>query len=69
MTKDEGATVFSEAHLTREQFEMLAVNWLGTNEPDQEGPVRFDAIDIIVVGDSKALVRHHIERLSRFYSS
>ena len=70
VAKDDGAYVFievtavdrseggfAEGRLTREQLEVL------DNAPDAEVPVRFDAIDMIVVGGSKALLRHHINKL------
>lgn len=54
---------FKEGNLTREQFEMLAALYLGENEPEGDIPVRFDSIDLIVVNDNRALLRHHINRL------
>lgn len=54
---------FAEGRLTREQLEMLAVTWLSENDPDDEERVRFDAIDMIVMDDSKALLRHHVNKL------
>lgn len=42
---------------------MLAATWFADNVPDAEAPIRFDAIDMIVVGGSKALLRHHINKL------
>ena len=76
VAKDDGAYVFievtvvdrseggfAEGHLTREQLEVLAATWFADNAPDAEAPVRFDAIDMIVIGGSKALLRHHINKL------
>ena len=76
VAKDDGAYVFievtavdrseggfAEGRLTREQLEVLAATWFANNAPDAEAPVRFDAIDMIVVGGSKALLRHHINKL------
>lgn len=54
---------FAEGRLAREQLEVLAVAWLSENDPGEEAPVRFDAIDMIVMGDSKALLRRHINKL------
>lgn len=54
---------FAEGNLTREQFELLAASWLAGNSPDGDVPVRFDRIDMIVVSEDRALLRHHINFL------
>lgn len=54
---------FSEGNLTREQFELLAAMWLGEHETEGDITVRFDRIDLIVVGDNRALLRHNINAL------
>ena len=55
---------FREGNLTREQFEVLAAAWLGENSPEGDISVRFDRIDMIVVSEDRALLRHHISALS-----
>ena len=59
---DEGG--FSQGNLTREQFELLAAMWLEKNTPEGDISVRFDGIDMIVVSPDRALLRHHINKLS-----
>lgn len=51
---------FAECPITREQFEVLAAKWLTCNCPEGDIAVRFDRVDMLVVGESKALLRHHI---------
>lgn len=50
---------FSEGNLTREQFELLAAIWLGEHGTEGDITVRFDRIDLIVVSEDRALLRHH----------
>ena len=40
--------------------EGLAAKWLTCNCPEGDIAVRFDRVDMLVVGESKALLRHHI---------
>lgn len=54
---------FAEARLAREQLEILAAAWLAGNSEECNIPVRFDAVDIMVAGESKALLRHTVNRL------
>lgn len=50
---------FQEPRLTRADSEILAAMWLAENEPAGEVPIRFDQVDLIVVNESRALLRHH----------
>ena len=60
---------FSESSLTREQFELLAAMWLKDKSPEDDITVRFDGIDMIVVSEDRALLRHHINKLSALTES
>lgn len=44
----------------RETMELLAVSWLAENDFAESVGVRFDKISMIVVGEDRALLRHHI---------
>ena len=44
----------------RETMELLAVSWLVENDFAESVGVRFDKISMIVVGEDRALLRHHI---------
>ena len=66
---DRGEGGFCEGSLTREQFELLAATWLEGNAAVDEAPVRFDGIDMIVVGTGRALLRHHINKLGSIAES
>lgn len=54
---------FQHGHTSREELEMAAAAWLSENEPEGDVQVRFDVIDMIVVSESRALLRHHINAL------
>lgn len=43
-----------------ETMELLAVSWLAENDFAESVGVRFDKISMIVVGEDRALLRHHI---------
>ena len=60
-----GQDEFPEPEAPRSLRESLAVKWLSTEGCEiSDAPVRFDNISFIVVNDTKALVRHHINALS-----
>ena len=44
----------------RPTMELLAVSWLAENDFAESVGVRFDKISMIVVGEDRALLRHHI---------
>lgn len=49
---------------SRERREVSAAKWLAEHAGDfVDGPVRFDVISMLVVGESRALLRHHINCL------
>lgn len=74
--KDGDETVFAACYAGRGQFdepdlkplrstiESEAICWMFGN-PDfmDNGPVRFDAISLMVGGDDRALLRHHVRAL------
>ncbi len=52
---------FPEAHIGRELREILAAKWLGEHVEDYDNvSVRFDDVAMMVVSESRALLRHHI---------
>lgn len=54
---DEGS--FNGPSLKRWQAELLAGCWLAANDVPSNTMIRFDAVSIMVVGDSRAVLRHH----------
>ena len=61
-TTEEGG--FQNGKYTREQLELAAACWLGGNMVEGDIAIRFDFIDMIVVSDDRALLRHHINAFS-----
>ena len=51
---------FGDGSNDRETMELLAVSWLAENDFAESVGVRFDKISMIVVGEDRALLRHHI---------
>lgn len=51
---------FGDGRNNRETMELLAVSWLAENDFAESVGVRFDKISMIVVGEDRALLRHHI---------
>lgn len=51
---------FSDNGRGQSWLEEYAGKWIGENTKDNEGPIRFDIIAINVIGDERAMVRHHI---------
>lgn len=43
----------------RSSLEHLALSWLKDNDFEDCTPVRFDAVAILVIGEHRALLRHH----------
>lgn len=60
---------FSQKHLSREQFEILAAMWFAENPEQSDIRVRFDTIAMMVFSENKALLRHHIDSLGAFAGS
>ena len=62
---EEGADGFPVNNRSRKQREILAARWLaGADEEVVNMPVRFDDISFMVMGETRALLRHHINALS-----
>lgn len=56
-----GTDGFPEAHRARGMREALAATWLAGNGDDYaDTPVRFDEVAMMVVKESRALLRHHV---------
>jgi putative endonuclease len=55
---------FEDGHTKRTDMESLAAAWIGQNPPEGDVVVRFDIIDMIVVAEDRALLRHHINAYS-----
>lgn len=47
----------------RESFERAAAEYLAANDY-VDMPLRFDVISLLVIGDDKAMIRHHINALA-----
>ena len=59
---DKGFPVDTEA--SRERLESAAAQWLAAHDDEEliDVSVRFDAISMMVIDDSRAFLRHHINR-------
>lgn len=60
-----------ETEGTRQRMELAAAKWLAEHIDDErlvDTPVRFDIVSMLVIGEDRALLRHHINALgsSRF---
>lgn len=55
----------SESHSKKERTrrESIAIAWLAEHEDVVDMPVRFDNIALLIVGNDRAMVRHHINAL------
>lgn len=49
---------------SRKKLERIAAAYLADHLHIPEGPVRFDCVNILILGDNKALIRHHINALA-----
>lgn len=47
----------------RKSLERVAAAYLAGSPSIPEGPIRFDAISLLVLGPDKALIRHHINAI------
>ena len=45
--------------IDRDSAERVALAWLKDHVESPEGTVRFDVITMVILGDHKALLRHH----------
>lgn len=62
---------FREEPLSREQFELLAATWLRDHAdfPDGSFPVRFDRVSVLMLSESRAIIRHHVNALTGPFAS
>lgn len=47
----------------RERREMIALAWFAEHEEAVDRAIRFDNIALLVMGDSRAMIRHHLNAL------
>lgn len=55
---------FDEATMERDDFERMSMSYLAENPDIRNCAVRFDVIAITVVGEARAMIRHHINAMS-----
>lgn len=55
---------FPEEHLDRDSLERVAIAWLAVNLDLTDRAVRFDYLNMLVIGESRAMIRHHIGCMS-----
>ena len=60
---NEGNGLGAEA-LDRKMFERIAAAYLAEHLDFPEGAIRHDAVTMLILGDSKALIRYHLNALS-----
>ena len=53
-----------ESETNREAMEVLAAKYLAQTATEPDFQVRFDIISMMVVGESRAMLRHHINAFS-----
>ena len=60
----EGACEFPDERMERQHAEGLALQYLANTDQDiADKPIRFDAISLVTLNESRALLRHHIHCL------
>ncbi|EHF02608.1 hypothetical protein HMPREF1008_00253 [Olsenella sp. oral taxon 809 str. F0356] len=57
---------FPEDRLDRDSLERLAVAYLAEHTEEADFMIRFDYVNMLVIGESKALLRHHRNALCAF---
>lgn len=55
---------FEDGKVSRDDMEIAAAAWLASGLPDGDARVRFDIIDMLVVSENRALLRHHVNAFS-----
>lgn len=62
---------FREEPLSNEQFELLAVTWLGEHieRLESDFPVRLDRISVLMLSESRAVIRHHVNAVTGPFAS
>ena len=53
-----------ESETDREAMEVLAAKYLAQTDLDENVEIRFDIISMMVVGESRAMLKHHINAFS-----
>lgn len=53
-----------ESETDREAMEVLAAKYLAQSDDEPNFEVRFDIISMMVVGESRAMIKHHINAFS-----
>jgi putative endonuclease len=53
-----------ESETDREAMEILAAKYLAQSDDESNFEVRFDIISMMVVGESRAMLKHHINAFS-----
>ena len=61
---NDGSDGFPEEKLNRDQAERLALAWMNEHEVEPDTHVRFDVVALVVIGNDRALIRHHISALT-----
>jgi putative endonuclease len=62
--RDDREKGFPEEVSDREKFEKLALAYLKEHSDRTDITVRFDFVSLVILGDSRALLRHHRNALS-----
>ena len=62
--KDGTAGFVPESETDREAMEILAAQYLAQADTEPDFQIRFDIISMMVVGESRAMLRHHINAFS-----
>ena len=62
--KDDGSREMPEEKPDRDRFERIAAAYLAEADDETNFAVRYDIISLLVIGGSKALLRHHRNALS-----
>ncbi len=62
---ENGGEGFPEERLDRDSMERVAIAFLAANPEKTDCTVRFDYLNMLVIGESRALIRHHKGAMSR----
>lgn len=60
----DGGIDFPTEKVNRKSLERVAAAYLAANLDTPEGSVRFDVVSMLILGETKALIRHHRPALS-----
>lgn len=64
VARDANAEHFPALTEGRRSREAAAAAWLATHAPAEDATIRFDTVSLMVISESKAFLRHHINCLS-----